>query len=100
MRELITTKLNKGNSKYFTNELIEEIDKHLIFERINNLQTYILGDKPYNSYYAIRYPGATRGGIKVDENNVITHIVIEEGFYKESVQEGVKEFIGCKIVFE
>lgn len=60
---------------------------------------------------AIRFPGATRGHIEIDNNNTIVYIMFYEesgianddmpnnvGIYKNEIKELVKQFIGRKVV--
>ncbi len=55
--------------------------------------------------YAIRFPGATRGHIEIDETSVITKVVFyprtsvykDIGCYKESILEVEGKFVGAKL---
>ena len=102
MLNLITVPKRKDSHDY-VNDLTKEIDKHLeSTEWPENFRTYIYGDKPNNhGWYSFRFPGATRGGIKVNEDNIIEKIEFFKDItliYKDSVEEAVKKFIGYKII--
>lgn len=81
------------------------------YKEYAGIATYVLEPDRYTPcMYAIRFPGATRGHIEVDENNIIKDIKFygdsgiakkephNVGIYKESIIEEVKKFIGRKIV--
>lgn len=105
------------NGEYF-GELTEYIDKFLIRSYKKNMKRYI-GSATYimppeklkvwgeDTLCIIRVPGATRGKIVVDEENVIKEIVIYEDSalgcvrcYKKAIlKESFKEYIGCKLIF-
>ena len=84
-------------------ELTEDMDKYIKFENPTIFNTYIYNDK-IDKYWLIRFPGATRGRITVDENEVITNIEIyrdENNIYKEETENILREkYIGYKIVKE
>jgi hypothetical protein len=87
----------------YVNDLTREIDKHLKGKEWPEFWcTYIDGDVPNaHGWYSLRYPGATRGGIKVNEDNIIEKIEFFKDItfiYDDSVEEAVKKFIGCKII--
>ena len=65
----------------YTNDLTREMDNYLK-HKSKYAQTYIMEvEQIRDRYYsALRYPGATRGHIEVDDNKNIT-----EGFYKFGV---------------
>jgi len=104
--DLITVSKHQGkyrSMEEYVNELTKEMDKHLdVSGYPESWCTYIYESKPnHNGWYAFRFPGATRGGIKVNEDNVIEKIEFFRDIdflYKESVEEAVKKFIGDKIV--
>lgn len=55
--------------------------------------------------WSIRYPGATRGHIEVDVNDVITDIVLYKGenydtseIYESNVEECFVKYIGMRLV--
>ena len=75
--------------------------------------TYVLEVDTYRpNFMAIRFPGATRGHIEIDENSIIKDIVFYEdsgiakkepnnvGIYKEEIIDAVKKFIGRKIIIQ
>jgi len=88
----------------YTNTLTEMLDK--IMEQKENKKprhkNYIMEflKYPHGAIYAIRYPGATRGNISTDAEGIIMHIAIELKFYGEEADEAMKNYIGCKLVFE
>lgn len=85
----------------FVNEMTVKLDK-LVLEksRIRIFYTYIYGKK-INNCYVIRYPGASRGCIEVDDNDVITGIKIYDtnGIYSELAKETLEEYIGYTLIF-
>ena len=103
--------MNKENKKLifkkkrfdYVCELTEDMDKYIKFENPTIFNTYIYNDK-IDKYWLIRFPGATRGRITVDENEVITNIEIyrdENNIYKEETENILREkYIGYKIVKE
>ena len=107
MNEIIST---KPDIKYkdYQNAITKMLDMHLktpykvTLRQGYHYGTYILFEKNDNSA-AIRFPGATRGHIDYDENQIITKIVlydIEEVdfIYKRSIQRELMKFIGMKLV--
>lgn len=95
--------LSINNNNKLTNVITLELDKHLIFESNLSLKNYIYNEK-FKDSYAIRYPGATRGHIKVDENNIITEIKIyhdkyrTDKIYKDTIDKALEKFIGFEFV--
>ncbi len=111
--ELINEIRFSGHEYY--NELTREMDKHLEQVYKESLEhfgwdgTYICEKdvRPNfkNDVYAIRYPGATRGHIEVDENNCIVSILLYDtavggcvGCYENSVNDIFDKYIGAKII--
>lgn len=85
-----------------TNDLTREMDKYILFDIFpDNTYTWVYRDK-IKSCYVMRFFGASRACARVDENDVITDIIIYDDMksYKEEVKEAVKKFIGYKIVFD
>lgn len=91
------------------NSFTRELDKHL--KNKIDLQTlhegyhdgsYLEEDDTFKNTYYFRFPGATRGYMTVNENNIITYIYFHEhkafskdiGCYNRSVIEATKKFIG------
>jgi hypothetical protein len=107
MNKILNNKHSKAMDGY-TNELTEEIDNNLIDAwKGKNFCTYFvieyIDDKAKDIPF--RFPGATRGGIKVDEDGIILKIIFDyfNGYegpgscYKKEVQEAVKKYIGYRI---
>ena len=72
-------------------------------EYYEHFSHYILTDRlsKKDKCYPVRVPGGTVGGVWVDDDNVITKIVIDTNYvvktYPEDVNEQMKKFIGQKI---
>jgi len=84
------------------NDLTREMDKHLLYSfDIPHWNTYIYRHRNRKNALDIRYPGATRGHIVVN-NNMIERIRFYNtaDIYKPSVKEAVQKYIGAKLVFE
>ena len=109
MIELIT-KLQEYSDDY-ENDLTREMDNNLldnwkeVLEEGYTHGTYIYRGDIGRSNMAIRFPGATRGHIEVDENMIIQKIQLYEdtcfgfvGCYKPSVKEAIEKYVGAKIV--
>ena len=87
-------------------ELTKELDKltgldtEEYYERFYH---YIITDRlsEKDKCYPVRVPGGTVGGVWVDDDNIITKIVIDTNYvvktYPEDVNEQMKKFIGQKI---
>lgn len=62
---------------------------------------YELNEK--ENIYVFRLPGATRGNIKTDKNNVIKEInFYKDTFdvYQEAIVDYCKKFIDCRLIFK
>lgn len=84
-------------------DLTREMDMCLNIER-HSFNTYIYHEK-IDGYWLIRYPGATRGKIVVDENDVIKNIILYDNtyvarIYGYKVKNIFKKYIGKKIIIE
>lgn len=101
--DLITVPKYKNDHDY-VNDLTKEIDKYLDGKWPEYWCTYIYGNKPnHHGWYSFRFPGATRGGIKVDKDNIIEKIEFFRDItfiYKDDVEEAIKKFIGSKIIIQ
>jgi hypothetical protein len=111
MNKLISTKISDCLDGLYVNDLTKEMDKHIV-EAYRNLdfETYIC--KPYrkaNTFiYLIRFPGATRGAIKTQDNKIVdiylNEVAIYDndklGIYDSKVVEAVKKYIGYELVLE
>lgn len=84
---------------YLSNDLTKEMDTYLVYQNSEHpMKTYIY-DK-FKDKWTLRFPGATRGYIKVDENEIITEIVLYDdtvGIYKPEVRECFDKYIGMQI---
>lgn len=92
---------------HYVNELTVEMDSYLREE--HRFKTYIyITDKEecIETGYPIRYPGATRGVIKVDKDNTITAIelTIDEHnthtIYNSKINDIFKKYVGRQITFD
>lgn len=99
--DLITIKKRKD----YTNDLTREMDTYLKIKSAYSFNTYICSK--YKDMYPIRYPGATRGHIRVDENEIITEIVLYKNedydtseIYESDIEECFKKYIGMRIVID
>lgn len=101
-KRLIT--MSKRNSKY---ELVNDLTKFMDSMAEINIHpdfctTYLYINK---ADIFIRFPGATRGMIYTNDNNIITDIMLYEETcfdkglmgmrYKKELAEEIKKFIGC-----
>lgn len=103
IRKLIT---KKEKSYGLTNDLTREMDSYLI-DTIKELEyigsTYICYEIPINNKWAIRFPGATRGHLEVDDNMIIIDIKLYDDnyntdkIYKNNVRECFDKYIGMKL---
>lgn len=100
---------SKKRSRYtddIVNDFTRELDKYTKGRIESVFCNYIYPEKikrAENKHsIAFRYPGATRGYIQVDNNNIITKIVIYEeskDLYRDGVHEAIEKFIGYKLEF-
>lgn len=87
---------------FLVNDITKMLDKHLKKE-IEGFYNYIYNERFEGGIYLIRYPGATRGKVKVDENMVIEDIIIysnTDECYEKDVRNYLNEFIGMKMVLQ
>jgi hypothetical protein len=90
----------------YTNDLTIEMDSHA--EHISSFfHTYIYDRQVNKGSWAIRFPGATRGSIFVNDEHIITKINLYEDTcftklecYKRSVLGAIDKYVGMKLVFE
>jgi hypothetical protein len=103
--ELITKQRYKGDSAFY-NDMTKEFDNYLLYK--GTFETYIMEPEEFTDgrSCALRVPGATRGAVVVDENNVITEIVLYEdtcfgkvACYDRSILDILPSYIGAKLVF-
>lgn len=100
----VLLKQKRGSfSDDIVNDFTRELDKHL---KGGSFCNYIYterikrGEDKY--LVAFRYPGATRGHLELDRNNVIKDIQIykdSRDIYEDTVDEAVKKFIGYRLEF-
>ena len=105
MKEILTVREEIGEE--FVNDITREMDKHLIKDFSNiGWNTYIYERRLKKNVLTLRYPGATKGRIEVDDNMVVVDVIIyepaegEESIYKETAEKAVRQFIGSKITFK
>lgn len=102
MGELITI---KNEYIYKTNDLTREMDNYLI-KSIDStrLKTYIYDYFFEESMcYAIRFPGATRGFIRINEENIIKEIKLYDDLkeiYENDVINCFRKYIGMKLIIK
>lgn len=84
----------------YVNDFTKELDSVLKYKPEGvNFNSYLY---PYSDdTWVFRYPGATRGYIKIDKDSIITDIRIYEdtNIYKPEVEDICKKYIGYKLVF-
>ena len=83
------------------NEITLELDKMVKDSKsISGFYNYI-HDEAIDGKWIIRYPGATRGYIETNNDNVITNIIIHDGvtnIYSKGVDKAISKFIGTSFV--
>lgn len=98
-------KTQKDEYIEYTNDLTRDMDYYLKYPN-KFMQTYIYDSSLTGETWAIRYPGATRGHIEVNKNNIITNIILYKDnmnthkIYNENVEECFNKYIGMKLVFK
>ena len=117
MQDNETIVYKKYEDKHYIGEITEFIDKYIVEKYKDDYtnwssRTYLWGLEENESFKgtAFRWPGATRGYIVLDKDNIITDIVFypDTSFgterliqlYDRKVEEDVKVFIGKKLVFK
>jgi hypothetical protein len=89
----------------YTNDLTREMDTYLKNKNAY-MKTYVYDHSLSGKTWSIRYPGATRGHIEIDENNIITNIVLYKDnmnthkIYNENIEECFKKYINMKLILE
>lgn len=87
-----------------TNNLTREMDSYYVYDKkyLEHMKTFLY---PYNkNVWLIRFPGATRGRIILDDNDKIIEIELyhnehkTDEIYKPQVRECFKKYIGMKLV--
>lgn len=95
---------NKYFKDYYTNELTEFLDAHMEFKPNHPLTNYCM--RYDDTHIAIRYPGATRGDIEIDENNVVIDVKLYNmtggcsyggKIYKDGTDLEILKFVGYKV---
>lgn len=87
---------------YLINDLTREMDSYLKYQSNDDVTKNYIYDK-YKDAWAVRCTGATRGHIKVDENDIIQGIELykdSDEIYKPGIRECFDKYIGMKIVLE
>lgn len=88
----------------YVNELTKEMDLYLKSSyKCSDFSTYIFRRKGSNKkIFAIRYPGATRGHVKVNHKNEIVEIKLYEDtsdIYKENIKDCFEKYLGRRLIF-
>lgn len=104
--------LSKRSSKEYYCELTNEMNQYLkhadkVLEGRKFFGTYLFDygdrkefDDQEGYIYSIRVPGATRGGVFLDTNNIIVEIRLDKeqcSCFKETVYDAVQKYVGYKI---
>ena len=88
------------------NRITLTLDDNLKYKNNMPMPLNYIYNTPLNNRYIIRYIGASRGCIDIDDNNVITDVRIyhdkyrTDRIYNENVDELLKRFIGYELVIE
>jgi hypothetical protein len=109
MKELLTTRRYGKMDDDLINDMTREMDEHLLdnYKEYNNYcgGTYLWHTRSDKNHFAIRYPGATRGHIELDENDVIRDIKLYDTAhehptrcYKLTVVPILLKYVGMKLV--
>lgn len=102
INDLVST-LSEGPDDEFVNDFTREMDKHLIRHTNDYFKTYIDDHKYKNNSYAFRYPGVTRGCIMLDDNNIITRIILYKdipAIYDDEAEKIFDKYIGMALVLD
>lgn len=94
-------KTKRKHSVYLINKLTLEMDTFRKPE-YRHFETYIY-DEPIGRIWLIRYPGATRGKIVVDENMIIQKISLYDDsrdIYEDLVDKIFEKYIGMKLIIK
>lgn len=100
--DLITTKAGVGS--YYRNDLTHDMDKFT--DNSGDIFYNYVYDNPQGNKWILRYPGATRGHLEVDENMKIVDIKIyrdvynTDEIYKDGIYEMLNRYVGAKLVIE
>lgn len=101
---MLKTRVEGFNDDMYKNDLTTELDKYLLdaFKKNYLIGTYLYGE-PKERKLAIRYPGATRGGILFDYNNIITKIIIDDNWScydcNSEMHAVLEKYVGAKLIF-
>jgi hypothetical protein len=106
MKEIISKLIFESRSHDYTNEIVEVLNNYLMCDFKKHVrQGYCIGSYMMfknKDTAAIRYPGATRGHVRFDENYIITEIKLYDEYdnkcYKVAVMKELQKFIGCKLI--
>ena len=96
MKNLLTV-IEKSN---YVNDFTKELDT-VLKHKAESIEFYTYLYHYSDDTWVFRYPGATRGHIKIDDNNIITEIKIykDTNIYKPEAEEICKKYIGYKLMF-
>lgn len=92
---IVSTKNTFG----YINEITKYLDKHLEKSyKSEDLYCNYLFEKPYENYWTLRVPGATRGHIELNGNIIKDIVLYEDSFcYESKVLDSIKQFVGRKL---
>lgn len=83
------------------NKITLELDKMVKDSKsVTGFYNYI-HDEAIDGKWIIRYPGASRGHIEINNENVITKIVIYDGvtnIYSKGADKAISKFVGTSLV--
>ncbi len=117
MQDNVIIAIKNYDDIHYTCKITEFIDKYILKQYDDefqnwNFRTYLWGLEENQSFKgsAFRWPGATRGYIELDKDNIIINIVFYPDtcfgterlspLYDRKVEEDIKIFIGKKLVFK
>ena len=104
--EKLLNNIHDKDLEFYENDLTREMDDYLTVARDSVFKTYIYKnaqkDENDNKFYAIRYPGATRGHIKTNKENIILEIKLYDDYndsiYKKEVIDIFDKYIGMQLI--
>lgn len=108
--KILITRPKIGAVNEYVNDLTKFMDTMVVKNDYPDFcSTYIyIWEKDNKKIMTIRFPGASRGGLVLDENSIITDIILHEDtcfgkntklerLYKGKLAEEIKRFIGYNV---